>query len=251
MQQPKTTYFVCVITVVSCCHVLLGPATAEESKKSLDSQLLDDLDSELLNDLKDLPPVSKKKEPPPNKNAPPTTVGNTGDKDAGEDANVGAGEDVELGKSSDPLTRIGGRMRTAKELIDRRNTSTETQQLQEEILEDLSALIAKLQSQQMQPSGDQSNNQGGQSRPGAGDGSADGQVDQGPEKSTDRVDQADTTLTALQRQQELMRRMNWGSLPDRLRDQVRSTRVEQFLPKYARLIEQYYKRLAEESQFQP
>ena len=250
------TKYVVSVAFTLCWHVLLAPAIAEESKKSLDSQLLDDLDSELLNDLKDLPPISKKKEPPSGDIAP-VSGDNTGDKDPGGGANVDpsrgqlAGEDVELGKASDPLARIGGRMRTAKELIDRHNTSTQTQQLQEEILNDLSALIAKLQSQQMQPSGDQSNNQGGKSRPGAGDGSADGQVDQGPEKSTDRVGKADTTLTALQRQQELLRRMNWGSLPDRLRDQVRSTRVEQFLPKYARLIEQYYKRLAEESQFQP
>lgn len=246
------TEYVVSVAFALCWHVLLAPATAEESKKSLDSQLLDDLDSELLNDLKDLPPISKEKEPLSENVAP-----SSGDKDPGDDANVDtsrgqvAGEDVELGKASDPLARIGGRMRTAKELIDRHNTSTQTQQLQEEILDDLAALIAKLQSQQMQPNGDQSNNQGGKSRPGAGDGSADGQVDQGPEESTDRVGKADTTLTALQRQQELLRRMNWGSLPDRLRDQVRSTRVEQFLPKYARLIEQYYKRLAEESQFQP
>lgn len=240
-----------------CFIGLLTPAAADDPGKSLDTQLLDDLDSELLDDLKELPPVLPKEKPQPN-HQPPAPEDATGQEEgrAGQgstklDPQV-AGEDVQPGESTDPLTRIGQRMRTAKDLIDRRDTSTQTQQLQDEILDDLSALIAKLQSQRQRTSRtSQSDSQGGKFRPGAGDGSADGQLDQGPEKSTDRVGNAETTLTALQRQRELLRRMNWGSLPERLRNQVRSARVEQFLPKYASLIEQYYKRLADESQFQP
>ena len=38
----------------------------------------------------------------------------------------------------------------------------------------------------------------------------------------------------------------WGHLPDRMRQQLQSSFSEQFLPQYERLIEEYYKRLAEE-----
>lgn len=258
MPQHKPVRLVLFLALGMCCVALFTPALADEPKQSLDAQLLDDLDSELLDDLKNLPPIAPKEETPPDKNPSlPKDDANRKEDEEKENGDaklepIGAGEDVELGKATDPLTRIGQRMRTAKHLIDRRNTSTQTQQLQDEILNDLSALIAKLQSQQQRTSGSkQAGDQGGQFRPGAGDGSAEGQLDKGPEKSTDRLGNAETTLTALQRQRELLRRMNWGSLPDRLRNQVRSARVEQFLPKYARLIEQYYKRLAEESQFQP
>ena len=44
---------------------------------------------------------------------------------------------------------------------------------------------------------------------------------------------------------DLLRRM-WGHLPDKVRDQMQASLSEQFLPKYERLIEEYYKRLAEE-----
>ncbi len=37
----------------------------------------------------------------------------------------------------------------------------------------------------------------------------------------------------------------WGQLPDRLRSQIPETLAEEFLPRYAPLIRQYYRRLAE------
>ncbi len=40
----------------------------------------------------------------------------------------------------------------------------------------------------------------------------------------------------------------WGELPERARAQVTETFTEEFLPKYRRLIQQYYRRLAEERQ---
>jgi hypothetical protein len=38
----------------------------------------------------------------------------------------------------------------------------------------------------------------------------------------------------------------WGHLPPKIRDQMQSALIEDFLPKYERLIEEYYSRLAEE-----
>ena len=38
----------------------------------------------------------------------------------------------------------------------------------------------------------------------------------------------------------------WGHLPARLQAQLRGAAVDQFLPKYERLLEQFYRRLAEQ-----
>ena len=38
----------------------------------------------------------------------------------------------------------------------------------------------------------------------------------------------------------------WGELPEKERQQMLQTSVEEFLPKYADLIERYFKRLAED-----
>jgi hypothetical protein len=38
----------------------------------------------------------------------------------------------------------------------------------------------------------------------------------------------------------------WGTLPEQLRQQIQSPLQEEFLPRYERVIKQYYKRLAEE-----
>jgi hypothetical protein len=41
-------------------------------------------------------------------------------------------------------------------------------------------------------------------------------------------------------------RQAWGNLPERLREQMMQSSVDGFLPKYERLIEEYFKRLAED-----
>ena len=38
----------------------------------------------------------------------------------------------------------------------------------------------------------------------------------------------------------------WGALPERARQQMQQLPVEDFPPKYERLIEEYFRRLAEE-----
>ena len=49
---------------------------------------------------------------------------------------------------------------------------------------------------------------------------------------------------------DLVRRF-WGHLPDKLRDEMQSSLSEQFLPKYEQLIEDYYRRLAEDRRGRP
>jgi hypothetical protein len=45
---------------------------------------------------------------------------------------------------------------------------------------------------------------------------------------------------------QILLRQVWGHLPPKIRDQMQSGLIEEFLPKYERLIEEYYSRLAEE-----
>ena len=49
---------------------------------------------------------------------------------------------------------------------------------------------------------------------------------------------------------EVLRRF-WGHLPEKIRDQMQSSMSEEFLPKYERLIEDYYRRLAEDPRTGP
>ena len=41
----------------------------------------------------------------------------------------------------------------------------------------------------------------------------------------------------------------WGHLPARVREQMQNSASEQFLSKYEELIEKYYERLTEDSDF--
>ena len=61
-----------------------------------------------------------------------------------------------------------------------------------------------------------------------------------PSMTTGRVDHED-----LARLQQILKQL-WGHLPPKLRDQMQSSSIEEFLPKYEKLIEEYYTRLAEE-----
>lgn len=160
---------------------------------------------------------------------------------------LGAGED--LGQpSEDLLGTIGRRMRLAESLMGRQVTSEETQRVQRQILQDLEQLIEETKKQRssgqaavpspakpgVKPSG--------KSRAGSGENTG---VSQPAKESTDRTEgmaSDDEQLTP----HELLLKQIWGHLPPKIRDQMQAATIEQFLPKYERLIEAYYSRLAEE-----
>jgi hypothetical protein len=182
-------------------------------KNSLDQQLLDDLDRDLL---KDLPGGAK-----------PAPAGNS---------------DVTSAVSSDnPLAALAERMRAVEARIANKDTSRETQKLQKQILAELAALM------------EQAKKQGGSKKPGNGSGKGSDQPGEGSgnptagpvRDSTNRIEQGTKEATETADVKDLLRRM-WGHLPDKVRDQMQASLSEQFLPKYERLIEEYYKRLAEE-----
>ncbi|HEX5106658.1 MAG TPA: hypothetical protein VFV87_22715 [Pirellulaceae bacterium] len=200
---------------------ILAPASlpAQESKppkpSSLDQQLLDDLDRDLL---KDLPGSAK----------PAPAKGN---------------EDVTPAVQSDnPLAQLAERMRAVEARIANKDTSPETQKLQKQILAELAALMEQAKKQG-----------GGSNKPGDGQGkgsdqpgTGSGNPTAGPVRdSTGRIEKGTAEAAETADVKDLLRRM-WGHLPDKVRDQMQASLSEQFLPKYERLIEEYYKRLAEE-----
>jgi flagellar motor protein MotB len=198
---------------------------AEPDKpKSLDAQLLDDLDAELL---KDLPGPSKQ----PSENQKP-----------GEPAGEDLGQPSE---ATNPLALIGERMRSVEKRMAAQDTSKETQQIQQQISDDLAALIeqAKKQCAACKQGGGSS----GQAQAGAGTGDATA----GPARdSSNRIEPGRKEEVETVKVDDVLRRY-WGHLPDKLREQMQSSLKEQFLPKYERVIEDYYKRLAEDLSNKP
>jgi len=192
--------------------------------RSLDQQLLDDLDKQLLEGL----PGSVKPSPKDNK-SPPTAA-------------KPLPQTEPLDAPQNPLAKIAQRMRTAEGRIAGRDTSTATQQVQQQIVQDLAALLE--QARRQQGTGNKQPPGGGSGAAQAGAGS--GNPAPGPARdSTSRLERGSKEQTETTDVKDLFRRI-WGNLPDKLREEMQASLSEQFLPKYERLIEEYYKRLAEE-----
>ncbi len=145
--------------------------------------------------------------------------------------------------SENPLQRIGLQMHQVRERLQQRDVSPATQQTQQKIIEDLDELIAALaerqQSEQRQrPSTSQGKKQPSTraSQQAARDSTA--QAGQGES-------QAGETAAMRRAASEI-----WGHLPERLRRQMQSAGAVEFLPKYRELIEDYYRRLAEDHNHQ-
>jgi hypothetical protein len=157
----------------------------------------------------------------------------------------GIGED--LGEEqADPLTRIGRRMRTVEERIAASDTSEPTQRIQRNIVEELAALITQQKQQsaagQRAPQSSSGRPQAQAQQPGAAPAS---QAARQPQDSEERLDRNRDQGDGGQERMALAKEV-WGHLPQRVQDAMSSGLPEQFLPKYEQLIEEYYRRLAEE-----
>jgi hypothetical protein len=230
-----------------CASLLIGlmcaplAAADKPAPPSLDDQLLDDLDTELL-PAKGKPVAEKTEKPTPPRAKPGA--------DAGLDEKLLDeidGEDVELGPKTDPLTRIGKNMRKVESLIDGRDISARTQDMQRQIVRDLDLLLeqTKKQCQGGQCKSPSSPQQG--SKTAAGKKPAEGDPGNKPARdSTERLGKAGKTDVKSQEELDEMVKRVWGHLPEKVRGQMQNVSMENFLPKYEKLIEEYYKRLAEE-----
>jgi hypothetical protein len=276
----KRTFPLIVAAILSLivCGVTRTAPGADDSKPkeppSLDKQLLDDLGGDLLEGL-DLPPAgpansgeaSKDKTPQkPTSGRPsrPTADGgeDSGAAKPGEGSEPSAtdeqlldqlidGEDVDLSGNDDPILDLGRRMKEVERMIGQRNTSAGTQQMQRQIAADIAALIEKLRQQRQQPSPGSSRQspkepQPGQRQPEPGQRDS----DKPAEESQDRTGDRENEPLEIGVMEDLLKDV-WGHLPERVRRQMLSGSGERVLPKYQKLIEQYYKRLAEDAEKYP
>lgn len=167
----------------------------------------------------------------------------------------------------DPLEKVIGQMRQAEHRISARDTGTETQTLQRQIVDDLDRLIelAKQQSRQQRPQSNQqqqpqddsasqsdqqqsAGQQQQQSEKQQGSGATQGVTRQENEQaaqSTERNDKAEEIEVELQRRNQLISEF-WGHLPPAIRQQLLNIREEKYLPKYGELVRQYFEALAEQ-----
>jgi hypothetical protein len=202
------------------------PATAQSpaagqkpaaKSRSLDQQLLNDLDRDLL---QGLPGGSKPKAPA----KVPTET----------DAAAATAD------SQNPLANLAERMRTVERRIARHDTSAVTQDEQAQILKDIAALLDDTRSGQGNQKPESKGNGSAQAGMGTGNAAA------GPPRdSTNRIERGTKEQTETADVKDVLRRI-WGHLPEKRREEMQASLSEQFLPKYERMIEEYYKRLAEE-----
>lgn len=138
------------------------------------------------------------------------------------------------------LQEIQAQMRTIMTRLDRADTSSSVQQLQLQVLEEIDEMLAAADDPgQSNPSSDtpsgKAESAAEMSTSAQNQQTSEGEADGGGRRGQD----AETPSS-----RELIE-ASWGNLPARLQEQVRAALSADFLPKYEKLIEGYYKRLAE------
>ena len=219
----STMFHILTLTILSVATTATL-AGDETSKSSLDDQLLQDLI--------ETPAESKR----PNAAAPSSKL----EKELMQD--LSDGEDLGEEKQG-PLEELAQRMKQSQTRIGSRDTSDETQQVQQDISNRLAQLIEQIEKQKK--------SSGNRGQASSGKGGTQGGTEGGnpmpapASESTQRVDRSETVERGSAEVQETIRRV-WGHLPEKIREQMYKSLDDQFLPKYEKLIDDYYQRLAEE-----
>lgn len=152
------------------------------------------------------------------------------------------GEDIELGGAKDPFARIATKMQRTRDALASGKSGEPTQELQREILLDLDALLKNMEKKC----------QGGNcKKPGSSSASATSKAgskpNTKPSDSTDRVgNQGDTGSNDDSASAADQIKKAWGHLPPKVKEAMQNASLEEFLPKYDKLIEDFYRRLAEQ-----
>ncbi|MCX7426379.1 MAG: hypothetical protein NTW96_12245 [Planctomycetia bacterium] len=210
----------------------------EKRPKTLDEALLEDLGGD---PIKGLDRESSKAQPDkPQTTERPKTL-----------------ESASTADDGNPAVGIARRMRDVESRIARADCGNQTQQTQRQILADLDELIKQARKscgqckpgdkksctgvQQRKPVAQPCNKPGeGQGKPGEKpSGSNKGQIGRADPKTPD------TRRADVEQTKTLMKQL-WGELPQRDREQMLQLPVEEFLPEYELLIEDYFRRLSEE-----
>ena len=231
-----------VCSVASAATTL--PSQPAAGTESLGNQLLDDLAPTMPPEPADAP----KKAPmrtlaPDDMFAPdPESRAHPRFDDLGED----------IGQPSGPLSlaRVRQGMQQAETLLGNPRAVADAGQVQKQVVAQLDKLIEELsrQCQACQQGGQSPKpnaSQPSQSKPGQPK-SALGRGSTAARDSTDRLDQSNAQPVDKSDRDELMKNL-WGHLPERSREQMMQSFSNEFLPKYELEIEEYYRRLSEDS----
>ncbi|UUO08069.1 hypothetical protein M4951_07060 [Blastopirellula sp. J2-11] len=265
-----------IFTILTACTLfaIAMPLVADDAtdQATLDQQLLEGLGEDLFDGL-EIPDAL-----PPKSGDPAIT----GEKDTTRPTEGGSvpdvvgqpdGEDLGLGPEN-PLVNIGRQMQTVQDRIGQGQAEDNTLALQRSIIEQLNDLIDQANQQQQQQQSQQQNQQQqqqqnqqqqqsqqqGQQQPQNGGSQPQPQEGEGEEQmsqqqreneqandSSDQVQDREYQLLPLEARGALIKEV-WGQLPERVRQQLQNASVEKFLPKYERLTEEYFRRLAEQEQ---
>ncbi len=230
------------LTLMAMFLLAAGDALAqtgvEDLGDALEQELLEDLGDDLLDPPAAEPPAATDESQPKSKPQQPA---------AGEDLGA-AGED------ENPLIRIGKQMRAVEQLIAEREALAQAPEKQQQIVEELEKLIEQVRKQQSQQgqAGASSRQAGSQrskvQQPGQQSASSAGRTRSGNARdATERLGKENAREVDMAEMQSLLKDL-WGHLPQRTREQMLQSSVEQFLPKYEIMIEKYFRRLAEDQQ---
>ena len=163
------------------------------------------------------------------------------------DVESAAGEDVAVSE----LQVLGRKIRVIEKRMQAFDAADQTRQLQAQVIHQLDELIARLEQ------ASQASQAAGSPVPTSSSGPRSPDDSQQPSPSgvpaahaanmpapANGGEEGTSGIAATGGRREILDRA-WGHLPAATQKLIRSTRPERFLPKYSRLIEDYYRRLAE------
>jgi hypothetical protein len=145
--------------------------------------------------------------------------------------------DANLGSQQDPFAIIAQKMQRSQNALTQGDSSEKTQKIQADIMLDLDKLLDQAKKQQC--SGGNCNKPGSGNKPGNSAGNSN-KPGQGKGTSGEAKDSTPEKELASQLKEI------WGHLPPKVRESMQNVSMDSFLPKYQTLIEEYYKKLAEQ-----
>ncbi len=164
-----------------------------------------------------------------------------------------------LNRQSSPLVTVQNKMMQAATMMQQGPKLASTVKVQNEIVQQLDDLISQLEQQEKsQQKSSQKSSQQQQKRSQETQSKTDNQSatknqpnqpTAGDQPGNEKADLAKTgDMTVRTKDPSALQQNVWGHLPSRVRAQMESRMVEEFLPSYRAKIEEYYRSLMEESE---
>lgn len=150
-------------------------------------------------------------------------------------------------EAQNPLLGIARSMRLAEGLIDERESGQKTQEIQAEIIADIDTLLKRAK-KKCQSCSSQCQSVAQRKPPEQPKPSPPKEGSPKPKPATTsnaKPGKAEGEMPDMAEMMAVIKQV-WGELPEKERQEMLESSVEEFLPKYADMIERYFKRLAED-----